>query len=237
MLILIALCDDVMNRILLFVLILAAAVAGYLLFGDQLTLAALKARQAEFAALYAARPVLVLGAYFLIYVLVTALSIPGAAIMTLAGGALFGLATGTMLVSFASSIGATLAMLTSRYLLRDWVMARFGARLAAIDEGVAREGGTYLFALRLVPAFPFFLINLLMGLTRIRTWTYYWVSQIGMLGGTLVFVNAGTQLGRIDSLSGIASPGLIASFVALGLFPWVARRALGWVRGRRVDFR
>ncbi len=220
------------RKLLVFVLFVAAAFAAVRMFGDQLTLDSLKARQAEFAALYTTKPLLVMGAYFLIYVAVTALSIPGAVILTLAGGALFGFWQGLLLVSFASSIGATLAMLTARYLLRDWVMARFGARLATIDEGMAKEGSSYLFAMRLVPVFPFFLINLLMGLTRIRVSTFYWVSQIGMLAGTAVYVNAGTQLAKLDSLSGIASPGLIASFVALGLFPWIARRIVGMVQRR-----
>jgi uncharacterized membrane protein YdjX (TVP38/TMEM64 family) len=191
--------------------------------GDQLTLANLKARQAEFDTLFRAHPVAVLGGFFLIYVAVTALSLPGAAIMTLAAGALFGLVTGTILVSFASTIGATFAFLASRYLLRDTIKKRFGDRLHAIDEGIARDGAFYLLTLRLVPLFPFFLINLLMGLTPIRTWTYYWVSQIGMLLGTLVYVNAGTQLATIKEMGDIASPLLLGSFVALGILPWVAR--------------
>ncbi|MDE2289482.1 MAG: TVP38/TMEM64 family protein, partial [Burkholderiales bacterium] len=145
-------------------------------------------------------------AYFVLYVVAAALSLPGAAVLTLGGGALFGLALGTLLISFASTIGATLAFLGSRYLLRDWVVGRFGRRLEAIDAGLARDGAFYLFMLRLVPAFPFFLINLLLGLSRMRTRTFYWVSQLGMFPGTLVYVNAGTQLARIHSLSGILSP-------------------------------
>jgi pyruvate/2-oxoglutarate dehydrogenase complex dihydrolipoamide dehydrogenase (E3) component/uncharacterized membrane protein YdjX (TVP38/TMEM64 family) len=173
-------------------------------------------------------------AYFLVYVAMAGLSLPGALVMTLAGGALFGLAWGTLIVSFASSIGATAAFLASRYLLRDWVQNRFGPRLKPINEGVQREGGFYLFTLRLIPAVPFFLINLAMGLTPIRTWTFYWVSQLGMLAGTLVYVNAGTQLVKIASLKGILSPGLVAAFLLLGIFPLVAKRVLDAYKARRV---
>lgn len=214
-----------MTKRILIALILIAGIAAFFSFdlGSQLTLANLKARRAEFDALYATRPLFVLGAFFLTYVAVTGLSLPGAVIMTLAAGALFGLLKGTILVSFASTIGATLAFLASRYLFRDLITERFGNRLSSFDEGVARDGAFYLLTLRLVPLFPFFLINLLMGLTTIRIWTYYWVSQLGMILGTIVYVNAGTQLARIDSLSGIASPFLLASFAALGLMPWMAR--------------
>jgi uncharacterized membrane protein YdjX (TVP38/TMEM64 family) len=213
-----------MKKIIILLLVAVGLIAFWQSgLGDQLTLANLKARQAEFEALYAERAVLVLGTFFLLYVAVTGLSLPGAAIMTLAAGALFGLVTGTILVSFASTIGATLAFLTSRYVLRDTVERRFGDRLKAINDGVAKDGAFYLLTLRLVPVFPFFLINLLMGLTPIRTTTYYWVSQLGMLLGTIVYVNAGTQLARINALSDIASPMLLGSFVALGLLPWVAR--------------
>ena len=182
-----------------------------------------KAARGDFAALYESRPALVLGVFFAVYVAVTALSLPGAAIMTLLGGAIFGLWIGTLVVSFASSIGATLAMLVSRYVLRDSVKSKFGARLADVDRGIERDGAFYLFTLRLVPVFPFFVINLLMGLTAMKAATFYWVSQLGMLAGTLVYVNAGTQLAQISSLQGILSPGLIGSFVLLGLFPLVAR--------------
>ena len=172
--------------------------------------------------------------FFLAYVAVTALSLPGAALMTLLAGALFGLLEGFVLVSFASTAGATLAMLSSRFLLRDWVQTRFGQRLAKIDAGIEREGPFYLFALRLVPAFPFFLINLAMGLTRLPVRTYWWVSQLGMLPGTLVFVNAGRELGQLESLSGILSPGLLGAFVLLGVFPLIARKLLGLIQARRV---
>ena len=165
----------------------------------------------------AQNPVLSIGVFFAIYVAVTALSLPGAAILTLAAGALFGLVQGLVIVSFASSVGATLAFLVSRFILRDTVRNKFKEKLKKIDEGVEKQGAFYLFTLRLVPVFPFFLINLLMGLTSLKTWTFYWVSQVGMLAGTAVYVNAGTQLAQIDSLSGIVSPGLIFSFVLLGI--------------------
>jgi pyruvate/2-oxoglutarate dehydrogenase complex dihydrolipoamide dehydrogenase (E3) component/uncharacterized membrane protein YdjX (TVP38/TMEM64 family) len=199
-----------------------------------LTLEGLKSGQAQFAAWRAQAPLLVAGAFFAGYVLVTALSLPGAAVMTLAAGALFGLAAGTVLVSFASSIGATLAFLVARFVLRDWVQGRFGERLKAVNAGMARDGAFYLFTLRLVPIFPFFMVNLVMGLVPIRPWTFYWVSQLGMLAGTVVYVNAGTQLASIESLGGILSPGLILSFALLGLFPLLARHLLGWLQRRRV---
>ncbi|MEN9493316.1 MAG: hypothetical protein RJA63_3765, partial [Pseudomonadota bacterium] len=215
---------------------LAALVVAFFAFDlDQtLTLAALKAHQARFAALHAEFPLSTAAAFFALYVIVTALSLPGAAIMTLAGGALFGFTTGLVLISFASSLGATLAFLASRYLFRDAVLARFGPRMKALDEGVKREGAFYLFALRLVPVFPFFLINLLMGLTALPARRFYWVSQLGMLAGTAVYVNAGTQLAQIDSLGGILSPGLIASFALLGIFPFVAKKLLAFFKARRV---
>jgi len=193
-----------------------------------------KAARGDFAALYQSQPALVLGVFFAVYVAVTALSLPGAAIMTLLGGAIFGLWVGTLVVSFASSLGATLAMLVSRYVLRDSVKAKFGARLVDIDRGIEREGAFYLFTLRLVPVFPFFIINLLMGLTSMKATTFYWVSQLGMLAGTLVYVNAGTQLAQISSLQGILSPGLIGSFVLLGLFPLLAKKIVDLVKSRKV---
>ncbi|EHR70421.1 pyruvate/2-oxoglutarate dehydrogenase complex, dihydrolipoamide dehydrogenase component [Burkholderiales bacterium JOSHI_001] len=206
----------------------------YFDLGRLLSLDAIKARQGELATLYAQKPWMVLGAFFVLYVAVTALSLPGAVIMTLAGGALFGLVVGTLVVSFASSIGATLAFLAARHLLRDSVKARFGTLLAEVDRGIAREGGFYLFTLRLVPLFPFFVVNLLMGLTAMKTRTYYAVSQVGMLAGTLVYVNAGTQLAQLDSLKGILSPGLLGSFVLLGLFPLLAKKGVDGVQARRV---
>jgi pyruvate/2-oxoglutarate dehydrogenase complex dihydrolipoamide dehydrogenase (E3) component/uncharacterized membrane protein YdjX (TVP38/TMEM64 family) len=202
--------------------------------GRYFSLDALKAQQAAIEAFRTRQPGLAVALYFAVYVLVTALSLPGAALMTLAGGAVFGLWWGTLIVSFASSVGATLAFLVSRFLLRDWVTRRFGARFAAIDAGVRREGAFYLFTLRLVPIFPFFLVNLLFGLTALRTRTFYWVSQLGMLAGTLVYVNAGTQLGRLESLSGIVSPTLLGSFALLGIFPLIAKKIVELVRANKV---
>lgn len=199
-----------------------------------LTLEGMKASLSQFEELRSATPVAVGLAFFGIYVAVTALSLPGAAILTLAAGALFGLAVGTLIVSFASSLGATLAFLASRYVLRDAIQRRFGDRLKAINEGIAKDGPLYLFTLRLVPVFPFFLVNLLMGLTPIRTLSYYWVSQVGMFAGTLVYVNAGTQLAQITSLAGIVSPGLLLSFALLGVFPVLAKKFLGHLQSRRV---
>ena len=221
----------------LLVLLLVALAIGVLLaldVGRFLSFEQLKASQASFAQLHAEQPLTVTVVYFLIYVAATALSIPGATIITLAGGAIFGLWQGLLIVSFASSIGAILAFLASRFVLRDWVEARFGQRLADINSGVNREGAFYLFSLRLIPVVPFFLINLLMGLTRMKVWTFYWVSQLGMLAGTAVFVNAGTQLAQLDSLQGILSPALLGSFVLLGLFPLIARRIVAAVQKRKV---
>ena len=216
--------------------LLVLLMAGFFIFdlGQYLSLASLKAQQASLNAQVAAHPWLAAGLFFVLYVAVTALSLPGAALMTLVAGALFGLLGGFVLVSFASTLGATLAMLISRFLLRDWVQAKFGQRLAAIDQGIAREGASYLFALRLVPVFPFFLINLAMGLTRLPVRTFWWVSQLGMLPGTLVYVNAGRELGQLDSLAGILSPGLLGAFVLLGLLPLVSRKVLDWVKAREV---
>jgi len=218
------------------VVALAALIVAFFVFdlGRFFSLQYLKDSQAGFAALFAQRPATVIGVFFAIYVALTALSFPGAAVMTLAAGAIFGLVMGTVIVSFASSIGATLAFLAARFVLRDSVQARLGARLAEIDKGVAKEGAFYLFTLRLVPLVPFFVINLLMGLTAMKTRTFYWVSQLGMLLGTIVYVNAGTQLAKIDSLKGILSPGLIGSFVLLGVFPLIAKKILDAIRARRV---
>ncbi len=224
-----------MKRMVLLLLIAALVAAFFALDLHRfLTLEALKSSQDGFAAWYDARPGLVVGAFFAGYVAVTALSLPGAAVMTLAAGALFGLGVGTLVVSFASSIGATLAFLVSRFLLRDTVQRRFGERLAAINSGMEKDGAFYLFTLRLVPVFPFFIINLLMGLTPIKTRTFYWVSQVGMFAGTLVYVNAGTQLARLDSLAGILSPVLLGSFVLLGVFPLLAKRLVAWAKARQV---
>jgi pyruvate/2-oxoglutarate dehydrogenase complex dihydrolipoamide dehydrogenase (E3) component/uncharacterized membrane protein YdjX (TVP38/TMEM64 family) len=223
------------SRIALIV-VLAVLFGAFFAFdlGRFLDLAYLKGRHAAFDGFYRAHPVLTVTAFFAVYVAVTGLSLPGAAVMTLVAGALFGLVTGTIVVSFASTLGATAAFLASRFLFRDAVQARFGDKLAAIDAGIAKEGAFYLFTLRLVPLFPFFVINLVMGLTRMRVSTFYWVSQAGMLAGTIAYVNAGTQLAKIDRLSGILSPGLLASFAALGLLPLVAKKVVDALRARKV---
>ena len=202
--------------------------------GRFLSLDYFKSQQATVEAWRAAQPITAALVFFVAYVAVTGLSLPGAAVMTLVGGAVFGLLWGLLLVSFASSLGATLAFLASRFLLRDWVQQHFGDRLRAINSGVEKEGGFYLFTLRLVPAFPFFVINLLMGLTPIKTRTFYWVSQIGMFAGTVVYVNAGTQLAKVDSLSGILSPALLGSFVLLGIFPLIAKKIVEIVAAKKV---
>ncbi|MDN3488359.1 MULTISPECIES: bifunctional TVP38/TMEM64 family protein/FAD-dependent oxidoreductase [unclassified Pseudoalteromonas] len=225
-----------MIKKLLLVLIAAAGIGMFFHFNlhQLLTLDGLKGSMDQFNQYKAQSPLLVFGGFFLLYVVVTALSLPGAAILTLAAGALFGLVEGLLVASFASTIGATLAFLVSRYLLRDTIKKRFPERLAAIDKGVDKEGAFYLFTLRLVPVFPFFLINLLMGLTAIKSWTFYWVSQIGMLAGTFVFVNAGTQLAQIERLSGILSLDLILSFALLGVFPLIAKAILNVFKKQRV---
>jgi len=220
----------------LLILLVALLVSGFFLLDLQhvLTLDGLNASLDQFEALRTESPVLIGAAFFVLYVLAAMLSLPGAAVMTLAAGALFGLSWGLVIVSFASSLGALLAFLISRYVLRETVQSRFGDRLKSLNEGMEKDGAFYLFTLRLVPVFPFFLINLLMGLTSIRAATFYWVSQVGMLAGTLVYVNAGTQLAQLDSMSGILSPGLLFSFVLLGLFPLIAKKILSVLQARLV---
>ena len=222
------------NKIIILVLI-ALAVAAYRIFdlGDYLSLAYIKESQQHFNALYADHTIIVIGTYMLIYILVTSLSLPGAAVMTLAGGALFGLLKGTIIVSFASSIGATLACFVSRFILRDWVQTKFGGKLKSVNNGMESEGVFYLFTLRLIPVFPFWMINLLLGLTTMPLRTFYWVSQAGMLPATIVYVNAGKELAKIDSPAGILSPGLIMSFVLLGILPLVAKKAITWYNSRK----
>ena len=216
-------------------LVALIVVFKFLGLGEYLTLAYLKESQAYFAGLYANQPVTVVASYMAIYIVVTALSLPGAAVLTLAGGGLFGFWVGLVIVSFASSIGATLACFVSRFLLREWVQNKFGDKLHSINKGIEEEGAFYLFSLRLVPIFPFFVINLVMGLTAMRLITFYWVSQVGMLAGTMVYVNAGKELAKIESLSGILSPGLIISFVILGLFPITVKKLLAWYKARRPN--
>lgn len=217
-------------------ILIAALVAAFFIFdlGRYLSLDYLKQSQTAFADLYASQPFTVAASFFVVYVLATALSFPGATILTLAGGAIFGLGWGLLIVSFASSLGATLAFLTARFVLRDSIEARFGNRLAELNRGIQKDGAFYLFTLRLIPVFPFFMINLVMGLTKMKAITFYWVSQLGMLAGTAVYVNAGTQLGKLESLKGILSPGLIGSFVLLGLFPLIARKIVEAVQKRKV---
>lgn len=212
--------------------LVAAAAVLYSQFGEYASLEYIQKQQAAFGEYYAANRVLVLLSFFTGYVAVTALSLPGAAIMTLLAGALFGLVAGVVLVSFASSIGATLAFLVARFVLGESLQKKYGDKLAKINEGVEREGKFYLFTMRLIPAFPFFLINILMGLTKIPAISFYWVSQLGMLAGTVVYVFAGTQLAEIKSLGDILSPGLIAAFVALGVFPLAAKRAVAFAHRR-----
>ncbi len=216
--------------------VVALGLAAFFSFdlGQFLSLDYLKQSQVRFETLYAADPLKVSLVYFAIYVAATALSIPGATIITLAGGAIFGLWWGTLLVSFASCIGATLAFLVSRFVLRDSIEAKFGNRLAEINRGIEKDGAFYLFTLRLIPVVPFFVINLVMGLTKMKALTFYAVSQIGMLAGTLVYVNAGTQLAQIDSLKGILSPALLGSFVLLGVFPLIAKGIVGLLQKRKV---
>jgi len=224
-----------MKKIIIIALVIAMAIFFYQMNLDQyLSLQGIKNSQAQFSQLYTEQPVLIALAYIALYIFITALSIPGAAVLTLAGGALFGLFWGTIIVSFASTIGATSAFLVARFLLKDSAQKRFADKLKAINQGVEREGGFYLFTLRLVPLFPFFMINLMMGLTPIRAVTFYWVSQLGMLAGTIVYVNAGTQLGQIESLSGILSPPLLFSFILLGIFPLLAKKITGHLQAKKV---
>ena len=216
-----------MSKSRLYLLIIIALLIGAFFYFDLqqlLTLEKLKSQQETIVSYRNDHPLLATAIYALVYIAVTGLSLPGASILTLAGGAVFGLLWGTLIVSFASSIGATLAFLAARFLFRDAVNARFGHQLKEIDTGIARDGAFYLFTLRLVPLIPFFVINLVMGLTVLKTRTFYWVSQVGMLAGTLVYVNAGTQLAKLESLSGILSPALVGSFALLGVFPFIAKK-------------
>ncbi|WP_299587227.1 TVP38/TMEM64 family protein [uncultured Microbulbifer sp.] len=223
------------KRILLLLVILALVFAFYAFDLNQwLSLDKLKGGGEQFQQWQSTSPVLLGVLFFIFYILVTGLSLPGAAILTIAAGAIFGLLWGTLIVSFASSVGATIAFLMARYLFRDYVQERFSTRLKVVNDGVEREGAFYLFALRLVPIFPFFLINILMGLTHLKTWTFYWVSQIGMLAATIVYVNAGTQLVRIENLKDIASPELLLSFALLGIFPLLAKYFINWLKRRRA---
>ena len=217
-------------KIILLTATFSIVVALFYVFDLQqyLTLQYLKSSKALFISYYDQNPILVLGSYFLGYVVMTAFSLPGAVWMTLGGGAFFGLLTGTVTVSFASTIGATLSMLISRFILRDWVQGRFGEQMQTINSGIQKDGGFYLFTLRLLPIVPFFVINLGMGLTPLRTFTFYWVSQLGMLPGTLVYINAGSELAKIEAIGDILSPTLIGSFVLLGIFPLLVKKLINF---------
>ena len=220
---------------LLIVLALVALVSLFFLadLGRFLTLEYLQTSRAAIVTRVEAQPIAASAIYFAVYVLVTGLSLPGAAVMSLAGGAVFGLVWGLVLVSFASSIGATLAFLISRSLLHEWVRKRFGGYLEGIDRGFEKEGNFYLFSIRMVPVFPFFVVNLLMGLTRISAPAFYLVSQVGMLAATFVFVYAGTQLAQVHKLGDVLSPQLILALSLLGLFPLAARKLMTlWTRRR-----
>lgn len=221
---------------LLFVALVAVVIASVFIFDltQYLNLEALKQQREQLNQLFAERPLLVFGTYFVIYVLCTALSIPGATVLTLGAGAIFGLGWGLVLASFASSVGAFLAFLSARWLLHDWVQKRFGKRLKTINEGIKRDGAFYLLSLRLVPLFPFFVINLVMGLTKVKAWTYYWVSQLGMLLATAVYVNAGTQLAEVERLSDVLSADLLGALVLLGLVPIIAKLILAYLKKRRA---
>ena len=219
----------------LILLALIAAVGAFLYFDGltYLTLERLQTYADELAVIYAQHTTLIASLFFVFYAVYTGLSLPGAAPLTLLAGALFGVLGGVVLVSFASTLGATIACTLSRYLFRDSLQTRFADQLRRINEGMAADGEFYLFALRLVPAVPFFVVNLAMGLTRIRLWTFWWVSQIGMLAGTVVYVNAGSELAKIESLGDVVSPTLLVSFALLGILPIVAKKGVAWVRARR----
>jgi len=224
-----------MNTDKFIILTIIAILFGlFFYFGLQqyLTLEYLKIQREEFSNFYEAYPWHTILVFAAIYVVTTGLSLPGAALLALVAGAIFGLIVGTIIVSFASTIGATLAFLLARYLFRDFVQQRFKQQLVTINNGIETDGIFYLFALRLVPAFPFFAINLAMALTPLKTWAFYWVSQVGMLAGTIVYVNAGVQIGHLDSLSGILSPTLLLSFALLGLFPLLAKKILDYIKAQ-----
>ena len=221
-----------MKTKIIIAVIFVALIAAFFIFdlGQYFSLDYLKEQKDALNQFYSENPLLMLAVFFLIYVAVAALALPAATLLTVAGGALFGFWTGTIVVSFASSIGATIAFLLTRYLFHDAIQAKFGDRLKAINDGIEREGAFYVFGLRLVPLFPFVVVNSVLGLTKLKTITFYWASQLGMLAGTAVYVNAGTQLAEINSLGDIASPKLILSFVLLGLFPIIAKKIMNFLQ-------
>ena len=216
-------------------IVLVALIAAFFIFDLQqyFSLEFLKSQKDALNQRYNDNPILIAGAFFAIYVAFAALALPAATILTLAGGAIFGFWTGVLLVSFASTIGATLAFVFTRFLFHDAVPSKFGDRLETINQGIETEGAFYVFGMRLVPLFPFVMVNSVLALTKLKTWTFYWASQLGMLAGTAVYVNAGTQLAQIDSLAGIANPKLIGSFVLLGVFPILAKKVLGFIKSRQ----
>lgn len=212
--------------------LLLAAIAAFFVFdlSQYASLSAIKAQQERFAELYLSNRLLILASFFVAYVAITSLSIPLATPMTLIGGAVFGFWTGLVLISFASTIGATLAFLIARFLMQETVKARFGAHMTKLYDGFEKEGAFYLFALRLVPVFPFFLVNAVTALMPVRLWTFYWVSQLGMFPGTVIYVYAGTQLAQLETLGDITSPGMLAALAGLGLAPIVLRKLVEWIR-------
>ncbi|MBT4300971.1 MAG: TVP38/TMEM64 family protein, partial [Gammaproteobacteria bacterium] len=220
----------------LLLLVILLLIGSFFAFdlGRYLTLELLQSQRQELQDLYSNDPLTIVAAYVAIYILVAGLSLPGAVIMTLAGGATFGLGVGTIAVSLGSTVGATVAFLASRFLLRDTIQQRFQDKLATFNQGIEREGGFYLFTLRLIPLFPFFMINLVMGITALRTWKFFFISQLGMLPGTLVYVNAGVQLSSLDSLSGILSLPLLLSFALLGVFPLIAKKGVEGFKARQI---
>ena len=221
-------------RILIALTILTCIILFFLFdLHHYFTLENLREFKDKFAAYNARHPVLTVSIYMIIYIVMAALSLPGAAILTLAAGTIFGLIVGTIVVSFASTIGATIAMLVARTLLRNYVQKKFKNQIQTINEKIEKEGAFYLFALRLVPAFPFFVINLVMGLMPMRVFTFAWVSQIGMLAGTIVYVNAGSELAKVNSLEDIVSPGLLISFALLGILPLLLKKVVGIISRKR----
>jgi uncharacterized membrane protein YdjX (TVP38/TMEM64 family) len=224
-----------LKKIVILIVIAAIVVAVKVLNLDQyLTLSYLKGSLDKFRTLYENHRLMVIAGYFVIYVLTTSLSLPGASPLGIAGGALFGFWVATIVVSFASTIGATLACSVSRFLLRDWIQRKFNDKIAKVNEGIEKEGAFYLFTLRLMPLFPFWMINLVMGLTKMSLFKFYWVSQIGMLPGTMVFVNAGKELAKIESVKGIFSPSLIISFALIGIFPIAVKKLVAFYRKRKA---
>jgi uncharacterized membrane protein YdjX (TVP38/TMEM64 family) len=223
-----------LKKIVILIIIVSLIAAVKVFHLDQyLTLSYLKGSLDKLKALYENHRLMVIAGYFIIYILTTSLSLPGASPLGIIGGALFGFWVATLVVSFASTIGATLACFISRYLLRDWIQRKFSDKIAKVNEGIEKEGAFYLFTLRLIPIFPFWMINLVMGLTKMPLSRFYWVSQIGMLPGTMVYVNAGKELAKIESVKGIFSPSLIISFVLIGIFPIAVKKLVAFYRKRK----